>query len=66
MSETVRRPAARARGARNWRRARRLVQVLTFLLFVYLLLGTQQDFIASRDPIVQQFIQGSPEGPIEV
>jgi phospholipid/cholesterol/gamma-HCH transport system ATP-binding protein len=30
------------------------------------LLGTQEDFRASRDPIVQQFIQGSPVGPIEV
>jgi phospholipid/cholesterol/gamma-HCH transport system ATP-binding protein len=30
------------------------------------LLGTQDDFRASTDPIVQQFIQGSPEGPIEV
>ena len=30
------------------------------------LLGTQDDFMTSTDPIVQQFIQGSPEGPIEV
>lgn len=30
------------------------------------LLGSQADFRASDDPIVQQFISGSPEGPIEV
>jgi phospholipid/cholesterol/gamma-HCH transport system ATP-binding protein len=30
------------------------------------LLGTQDDFRSSKDPIVQQFIQGSPVGPIEV
>jgi phospholipid/cholesterol/gamma-HCH transport system ATP-binding protein len=30
------------------------------------LLGTQDDFLSSPDPIVQQFISGSPEGPIEV
>lgn len=30
------------------------------------LLGTQEDFRTSPDPIVQQFVQGSPVGPIEV
>ena len=30
------------------------------------LLGTQDDFHNSPDPIVQQFISGSPEGPIDV
>lgn len=28
-------------------------------------LGTQEDFRASRDPIVQQFITGRPDGPLE-
>jgi phospholipid/cholesterol/gamma-HCH transport system ATP-binding protein len=28
--------------------------------------GTQEDFRSSADPIVQQFIMGSPEGPMEV
>ncbi len=30
------------------------------------LLGTRDDFTRSIDPIVEQFISGSPEGPIEV
>jgi phospholipid/cholesterol/gamma-HCH transport system ATP-binding protein len=30
------------------------------------LLGTRDDFLGSPDPVVQQFITGSPEGPIEV
>lgn len=30
------------------------------------LLGTKEEFHASPDPVVQQFITGSPEGPIEV
>jgi len=30
------------------------------------LLGSQPDFRTSPDPVVQQFISGSPEGPIEV
>ena len=31
-----------------------------------LLLGTQDDFRASADPVVRQFVAGSPHGPIEV
>ena len=30
------------------------------------LLGTQEDFKRSSDPIVQQFITGQAEGPMEV
>ena len=33
---------------------------------VFILDGTRDDFKHSTDPIVQQFIQGRPEGPMEV
>ena len=30
------------------------------------LLGTQDEFRSTRDPIVQQFINGEAEGPMEI
>jgi phospholipid/cholesterol/gamma-HCH transport system ATP-binding protein len=30
------------------------------------LLGTPEDFRSAKDPIVQQFINGEAEGPIEI